>query len=410
MSNASAPIAPAVRPAASTSPADSTSLEGSTSPADSTSLEGSTSPAAPPDPAGPASPSSVRIAHAPSIREVCGESTSPSADLAARAVSVLGVSRKIIVSGSRDARIAAIAERQRGRVNRRQLLAAGLSKGQIHHLARTDRLFRRHAGVYAVGHPGDVPLGGETAALLAAREGAVLSHASAAALWGIDAVQADPDLVHILVEADAGTRRAGIRTHRSRTLRPVDRRVRMNLPVCSAARMLLDLAAELDDRSLERAFDQALVLGVVSDREIADLVTCAGGHGGRRALHDLVSDHISTTVTRSEAEERLLALVRTADLPEPGVNVRLCGYEVDFLWAQSTLAVEVDGYRFHSSRGAFERDRIRDARLQAAGIEVLRVTWRRLELDPFAVIAEIAGALARRTPRYAIDASSGAGR
>jgi hypothetical protein len=199
------------------------------------------------------SPDADTIPQSPLVPEVRARSSSRSADKPARAVSVLGMSGKLIVSGPRDARIAAIAGHQRGRVNRRQLLAAGLGKSQIHRLIRADWLLREHAGVYAVGYRSKAPLGRETAALLAARDGAVLSHRSAAAVWGIDAVPVDPGVVHLLVDTDAETRRAGIRTHRSRTLRPADRRVHLELPVSSAARMLLDLATERDDRTLERA-------------------------------------------------------------------------------------------------------------------------------------------------------------
>jgi very-short-patch-repair endonuclease len=110
----------------------------------------------------------------------------------------------------------------------------------------------------------------------------------------------------------------------------------------------------------------------------------------------------TTTLTRSEAEEMLLALVRDADLPLPLVNQRLHGFEVGFHWPQAALVVEVDGFAFHSSRAAFERDRVRDARLQAARIEVMRVTWRQLEHEPLAVVARIAQALVRRG-----DASGG---
>jgi very-short-patch-repair endonuclease len=291
-------------------------------------------------------------------------------------------------------------------VNRRQLLSAGLSKSQIHRLVRVDWLLREHAGVYAVGYRSTAPLGRETAALLAARDGAVLSHASAAAVWGVDAVPVDPDLVHLLVDADAETRRAGIRTHRSRTLRPADRRVHLALPVSSPARMLLDVAAERDDRALERAFNQALVLGVTTQHEISGMLARAGGHHGRRALTDVLTDHLTSTVTRSEADERLLSVVRAAGLPEPQVNASLHGDEVDFWWPQARLVVKVDGYRFHPTRSALERDRLRDARLLAAGIDVLRVTWRRLEREQYAVIVEIATALAHRMPREAIDAWS----
>ncbi len=353
-----------------------------------------------------AQPEPEPIPHAPPAGEARGRSYVPTAEKPAYAVSVLGASGKLLVSGRRDARIGAIAARQRGRVSRRQLLAAGLSTGQIHRLIRTGWLLREHAGVYEVAYRSGVPLGRETAALLAARDGAVLSHASAAAVWGIDAVAPDPDVVDLLVDTGVATRRAGIRAHRTRNLAPTDRRIRQDLPVTSAARMLLDLAARFDDRVLERAFDQALILGAVTQGDVADVVDRAGGHHGRRALRELADDHLNTTVTRSEAEERLLELVRSAGLPEPRVNVGLLGFEVDFWWPEADLVVEVDGYQFHSTRARFERDRIRDAHLVAAGIAVLRVTWRRLERDQFAVLVEIAGALARRTPRESIDAWS----
>jgi very-short-patch-repair endonuclease len=100
--------------------------------------------------------------------------------------------------------------------------------------------------------------------------------------------------------------------------------------------------------------------------------------------------------TRSEAERRLLALIRAAGLPPPRTNVHVGPYEVDFLWPAHRLVVEVDGFAFHSSRAAFERDRRRDADLQARGLRVTRVTWRQLEREPHAVVARLAAALALR--------------
>ena len=101
------------------------------------------------------------------------------------------------------------------------------------------------------------------------------------------------------------------------------------------------------------------------------------------------------TLTRSEAERRLLALVRLAGLPLPETNVRLGRHEVDVLWRENRLVVEVDGYAYHAGREAFERDRRRDADLQAAGHRVIRVTWRRIVNEPEALIATLAQALAR---------------
>jgi very-short-patch-repair endonuclease len=99
-------------------------------------------------------------------------------------------------------------------------------------------------------------------------------------------------------------------------------------------------------------------------------------------------------MTRSEAERRLLELVRAARLPAPATNRRLHGHEVDFVWRPQRLVVEVDGYAFHSSRSAFERDRRRDADLIREGYRVIRLTWRQLTREPEAVVALLARALA----------------
>ena len=86
--------------------------------------------------------------------------------------------------------------------------------------------------------------------------------------------------------------------------------------------------------------------------------------------------------------------MRAAQLPMPDVNVRIGPIEVDFLWREERLIVEVDGFRFHASRAAFERDRLRDAELQASGFRVMRVTWRQLTRTREATLARIASALA----------------
>lgn len=101
-------------------------------------------------------------------------------------------------------------------------------------------------------------------------------------------------------------------------------------------------------------------------------------------------------LTRSQAEERFLELVRRAQLSVPEVNVAIHGYEIDFLWREERLAVELDGYAFHGDRAAFEADRGRDADLAARGIQVLRVTWRQVTAESEATLARVAQALARR--------------
>jgi very-short-patch-repair endonuclease len=311
-------------------------------------------------------------------------------------VKMLGARSGVVLSGTRDERIAWIAGRQRGRIARRQLLAAGVTSGAIRWLETRGHLFRVLRCVFAVGHTAPIPLGAETAALLAVGDDAALSHLSAASLWGLNAPDAT---IHVVVADRRGPALPGILVHRSSRLAG-DQRIRYGLPVTSPARALLDIAPLVTDRELELAFDRGVVDRIIRTADIAAVLSRAGGHPGRARLRSLLQDDGPATMTRSEAEERMLALLRAADLPLPEVNARAHGYEIDFLWREAGFAVEVDGFRFHSPRTAFERDRRKDIDLRRAGIDVMRVTWRQLEAEPYAVVARIAEALARAGRRH----------
>ena len=300
------------------------------------------------------------------------------------------------VSGSRAQRIEMIASAQAGLVSRRQLIAAGISRDAIARRVRAGNLLRVHSGVYAVGYATDIPLGPETAALLACRDGAVLSHHSAAQVWGLRPPGAGNGLVHITVLGNAGAQIQGAKVHRTRLLDAQDVRIHQRLAVTSPARTLLDLAELVTPRELERALDEALVSRRVRRAQISELLTRARGRPGRPCLKALLARQTGPTRTRSEAEERFLAMIRSAQLPEPEINGRIHGYEVDFLWRAQRLVVEIDGFRFHSTRAAFERDRRKDARLQAAGLLTMRVTWIQMEDERYAVIARLAQTLTMR--------------
>jgi len=140
---------------------------------------------------------------------------------------------------------------------------------------------------------------------------------------------------------------------------------------------------------------------VGDDPEVTVLPFLRGGVGpavgpGRDLADALLQQAGGPRLTRSEAERKLLRLIRAADLPVPETNARVHRYRVDLLWRDAKLVVEVDGYRFHSSRAAFERDRARDATLVAVGYAVVRVTWRQLVERPEIVVARISAALATR--------------
>jgi len=100
--------------------------------------------------------------------------------------------------------------------------------------------------------------------------------------------------------------------------------------------------------------------------------------------------------TRSEAERRLVALLRAAKLPPPAFNHVIEGLEVDAVWRVERVVLEFDSYEFHASRSAFERDRRRDSVLTRSGYLVLRTTWHELTAQPYALVARIAEALALR--------------
>jgi G:T-mismatch repair DNA endonuclease (very short patch repair protein) len=169
--------------------------------------------------------------------------------------------------------------------------------------------------------------------------------------------------------------------------------MRRNIRTTTPARALVELAAYLPTRDLERAFDEAVVGRIVTGDAVREAQRRAPWHAGSPVLTAITSVE---GATRSEAERRFRILIGKSGLPLPAVNARLGGYEVDFLWRERRLIVEVDGYAFHSSRAAFERDRRRDAHLQSLGYRVMRVTWRQLTIEPETVLVRITQALAHR--------------
>jgi very-short-patch-repair endonuclease len=267
---------------------------------------------------------------------------------------------------SPDEAIARLASRLGGVVDRAQLLALGLGRGAIDHRILVGRLRPLYHGVYAVGHEAVSPRGRLVAGLLVAGPGAALSHRTAAALAKL--TPSMPQFVEITTTSTRRRDRPGLVFHRATTL---DATSKHALPVTTPLRTLLDLAATRPRQEVERACSEALVLRLTT----ADAI--AGQHGrGAAMLRRIAGDGVAPT--RSELERRFLKAVLRAGLPRPDVNVKLGGYTVDFLWPDQRLVVELDGYRFHGHRLAFERDRIRDAELQLLGYTVLRFTWRQL--------------------------------
>jgi very-short-patch-repair endonuclease len=168
------------------------------------------------------------------------------------------------------------------------------------------------------------------------------------------------------------------------------------MPVTVPARTLLDLAATTPRRQLERLVEEAQVQRLLTHAELATMVERGAGRRGVRTLRGILDDLGEPLLTRSEAERTLLDIVRAAGLPLPRTNVQVAGVEVDAVWPEHELVVEVDGYAFHGTRTAFERDRRRDARLLLAGYRVIRLTWRQLTREPHQVATLLRRALRDR--------------
>jgi very-short-patch-repair endonuclease len=225
------------------------------------------------------------------------------------------------------------------------------------------------------------------AAVLACGPDAVLSHRSAAALWGIrDTAQTRID---VTTGRNASRGRAGITLHRA-TLSAADRATLDRIPTTSLARTLLDLASCTPLGAVVRALEEADRRRLIDTRPIHDLLGRANGHqGAGRLAKALAAYDPQATRTNSELERTFLALCRTKHLPPPALNTLIDGYEVDAVWPEHKLIVELDGYAYHRTRKAFERDRKRDAALLRAGYRTLRVTALRLEAEPEAILAEV---------------------
>lgn len=300
--------------------------------------------------------------------------------------------------GSPDARIAGLAAGQHGVVTRAQLLEAGLTSGEVRTRRASGRLVPLHRGVYLLGELRGrfrPPRSAEMAAVLACGRGALVSHRTGAWLWRLVSRPGPSAPIEVTVPPDrCPARRRGIRAHRAFELPQRDVAAVEGVPVTSVGRTLCDLAASATRRDLERAVARAEREGLIEMGELEERVARLRGRPGVRLLRLVISGGVA--YTRSEVEHRFHELIRGTGIPGPGVNVVIHGYEVDFLWREQRLAVEIDGFAYHRSRESFARDRRRDAELfTAAGITVLRFTWEQIVHEPKRTLVTLARAMER---------------
>ncbi len=257
-------------------------------------------------------------------------------------------------------------------------------------------------GVFALGHRRIDRRGWWMAAVLVCGPGAVLSHGSAAQLWGLRGRRGPIEVMR----RSGGARHSGVRLHQTRLLDPAEVTEEAGIPVTSIERTILDLAARLDDRQLERVLVAADRSSRLSWTTLARLLERRRGRKGTGRLLRIVGEVDPVAIeARSGPEVDFLALCRREMLPAPAVNVLIAGHLVDFLWAGERVIVEVDSYAYHGDRSAFERDHETDLDLIAAGYDVHHITDRMLSRDPRPFVANVRRALHARRPRLTASRS-----
>ena len=270
-----------------------------------------------------------------------------------------------------------------------ELRACGLTDNAVATRVRRGWLHRTHPGVYAVGHAGLTLRGRFLAAVKACGGGAALSYFAAAALWELVPWD-DSRLPDVTIPGTSLRRIRGINVHRTRL--PVSPIRFDGIPVTSPARTLIDLSSVLPFKSLRRAVREAQARKRVHLHELA--------HARSAALKRILATGV--TPTRSELEDAVLDLILRGGLTKPQINVTLhldgIPTTPDFRWPDQHLVIEADGRAWHDHRLAREDDAERQARLEAHGERVVRVTWRQAIAQPAQTLARIKAAGAPALP------------
>lgn len=281
-----------------------------------------------------------------------------------------------------------LATRQHGVVARWQLERLGIPGRTIEGWVDWGWLLPLHREVFAVGHQRIGKRGEWWCGVLAYGESSLLSHRTAANLWGLAARGRGPVEVTAWGGRQGPERRGGFWIHRCK-LAPEDRAEHAGIPVTTVARTLFDFAEVESFQRLEQAWEEADRRKLLRLREVE--LVCERGYGRRalKPIRRLLAAAKAPAEGRSPLEERFHDFCQEHRLPEPVHNADVLGHEVDVLWPAAKLIAELDSWEHHSHRAAFERDRARDPKLLLAGYRTLRITHRRLDNEAPQLATEI---------------------
>jgi very-short-patch-repair endonuclease len=282
---------------------------------------------------------------------------------------------------------ARLAARTHGVVTRAELVNAGVTPAEIKWRVGAGALLREHRGVFRVGHRAPSTEARYLAAVRACGDGAVLSGRAAGHLLGLLGGPAPPPEV----TAPTERRIAGVVTRRSRRIDDRERATWNGIPVTTVARTLVDLAATLSAAELARACHEAGIRHGTTPAAVEEVLERRPRSPGATRLRRVLRGDVHVTLSRLEA--RFLALLRAEGLPLPETNRPAGTKRVDCRWPERRLTVELDGYRYHRSRHAWERDRRREREAYARGDGFRRFTYEDVLGDPRALLAELSRAL-----------------
>ena len=292
-----------------------------------------------------------------------------------------------------EQRLARIGGCNHGVVTIAQLREAGITPGEIKHRVRIGALIRVHRGVYRVGHAAPNLEAHYLAAVRACGNGAVLSGHAAAHLHGLVHGPVPPP------EVTALTNRCvrGVRARRARRMDVRDVAVARGIPVTTVPRTLVDLAPFLSLSQLARLCHEAQVRYRTTPARVEAVLARNPGCRGARKVRVVIGGEVPVTLSRLETA--FLALLRANDLPLPQTNVRVGGHRVDCRWPEHGLTVELDSYRFHNSRHAWEQDRRRERAAHAREDVLRRYTYGDVFEDPGPMLRELRRILGPATAR-----------
>src|SRR5687767_9087425 len=305
-------------------------------------------------------------------------------------------------------RLRALAELQHGLVSRAQCRSAGFDAAACRALFRrgdweplSPRVLR------LVGSP-QTAQSSVMATVLDAGDEAVASHRTAAALWRLPGFSLATPEVSLLHDTDHNRRTVG-RVHHPRSLPSHHRTVIEGVPVTTPARTLFDLAGVLHPARTARAVDNALAespaLLRVLHRMLPELAE--RGRNGITVMREILDERpLGYVPPASGLEARAIRILNEAGIPvrrQVDLGDDAWIGRVDLLVEGTNLVIEIDSMRHHSSLLDRRRDSVRDARLRAAGYEVLRIAAEDVWNARETVVARVRSVLVGKTRNGACD-------